>query len=77
MIVTTQTGSIYEIDIDEMKMRRTNKGEDLRRDGEWISMIKEPVIEIGRSMILYLEPLADNCSMTTRFTTTVVGVSDS
>lgn len=76
MIVTTQTGSVYEIDIDAMKMRRTNKEADLRKDGEWVSMLKEPVIEMGRSMILYLEPLSDNCSITTRFTTKVIGISE-
>lgn len=57
-------------------MRRSTVGEPLRKDGDWINMLKKPVIEKGRSMILFLEPLADNCSITTRFTTVVVDVKE-
>lgn len=76
MIVKTETGSVYEIDIKNMKMRRSNSEESLRRDGEWITMLKEPIIELGRTMILFLEPLSEYQSITTRFTTIVKEIKD-
>jgi hypothetical protein len=76
MIVKTETGSIYEIDMKNMKMRRSNSEESLRRDGEWITMLKEPIIELGRTMILFLEPLSEYQSITTRFTTIVKEIKD-
>ena len=76
MIVKTETGSVYEIDMKNMKMRRSNSEESLRRDGEWITMLKEPIIELGRTMILFLEPLSEYQSITTRFTTIVKEIKD-
>lgn len=76
MIVKTETGSVYELDIENMRMRRSNSVESLRRDGEWVTMLKEPIVELGRTMILFLEPLSDHCSITTRFTTIVKEIKD-
>ncbi len=76
MIVKTETGSVYELDIENMRMRRSNSVESLRRDGEWVTMLKEPIVELGRAMILFLEPLSEHQSITTRFTTIVKEIKD-
>ena len=77
--VTTATGSLYEFDMDNLQMRRadhTKKSFDLRKDGEWIQMLKEPAIEVGKAMIIALAPLGDpdttDCTM--RYTTEVLKV---
>lgn len=71
MIVTTESGAIYEF--EGMKMRR-NGIATLRMDGEWLNMLAvvEPVE--GRGMHLILEPLSDEAIRTERFTTPVVKI---
>ena len=79
--VVTETGSVYEFDMENLKMRRadhTKKSEDLRGDGEWIQMLIEPGIELGRTMIIALAPLGDHettdCTM--RYTSGVISIED-
>lgn len=79
--VITETGSVYEFDMANLKMRRvdhTNKSQDLRNDGEWIQMLVEPGIEVGRTMVIALAPLGDpettDCTM--RYTSTVLKVEE-
>ncbi len=79
--VTTETGSVYEFNMDTLQMRRaehTKKSNDLRQDGEWIQMLVEPGIEVGHTMVIALAPLGDpettDCTM--RYTSTVIKVED-
>ena len=79
--VITETGSVYEFDMEALKMRRvehTKKSDDLRKDGEWIQMLLEPGIEVGHTLIIALAPLGDlettDCTM--RYTSTVLKVED-
>lgn len=73
MIVITETGSRYEFDMQELKMRRANKDWSLRRDNEWIKMFEKPDIVIGKEMTIFLEPLGYG-DITTRMTTRVIEI---
>lgn len=79
--VVTETGSVYEFDMENLLMRRvehTKKSNDLRKDGEWIQMLVEPGIELGHTMVIALAPLGDpettDCTM--RYTSTVIKVEE-
>lgn len=77
--VITETGSVYLFDMDELKMCRaehTKKSDDLRLDGEWVQMLIEPGIEVGRTMVIPLAPLAEGYECTMRYTSTVIKVED-
>ena len=60
------------------RIEHTAESNDLRLDGEWIDMLIEPGIEIGRTMVIALAPLGDpattDCTM--RYTSTVVKVEE-
>lgn len=51
----TVSGSEYEIQDGEI--RRLNALAGKRADGEWLTLIQEPVIEIGESAIIRTESL--------------------
>ena len=76
VIVRTESGTAYEI--DGMRVRRIPDGDDgeMRRDGEWLDIVgDEPVVEVGKQMRLYLEPLGKGI-MTLRITSRVVEVEE-
>lgn len=74
--ITTESGSIYDFRVPafgEKEVRRRNAGEPMRRDGEWLKVLKfhnEPP-NIGDYILLELEPLGDGES-TTRMSTRIV-----
>lgn len=79
--VITETGSVYEFDMENLRMRRaehTKKSNDLRMDGEWVQMLVEPGVELGQTMVIALAPLGDpettDCTM--RYTSTVIKVEE-
>jgi hypothetical protein len=75
--VHTETGSVYEMDMPNLRMRRalhTEKSNDLRMDGEWIQMLQWPDIEQGYSMRIPLAPLAEGYDVTFRTTSPVTQI---
>lgn len=56
----TETGSTYEVDNDNLMMRRLTPTHELRRDGEWIKLLEPlPMPVLGREAVFALEPLGD------------------
>jgi len=72
VIVKTESGSTYEFNDKVTEVRRFGAGE-LRRDQEWLAVEPWFPIEVGRMMVLALEPLGDG-NLTIRQTTPVVEV---
>lgn len=50
MLFKTETGSLYEI--EEGMVRRVNPDHPKMADGEWIELIQEPEVEIGKRVSL-------------------------
>lgn len=73
--VTTESGSIYEIDLDKMRVRRHSKDRELRKDDKWIRMLAKPEIQLNRSLIIALEPLGAG-EVTTRYSTPVTKIEE-
>lgn len=71
LTVRTETGSVYEI--TDLHVRRVGT-HDMRRDGDWVKLLTPPDPVVGRSMVLFLEPLGDG-DVTVRTTSPVVDVS--
>lgn len=76
--ITTISGSVYEFDVDNYKMRRVNTNQDaqLRKDEEWIKVMYLPDFLVGEPMRVVLEPLSMDADVTMRFTTEVVSVEE-
>lgn len=74
--VTTESGSVYELDMDKLKMRRvpTSSEEKLRQDSKWIQMLRWPDIDQGYPMHIALAPLAKGYDVTMRYTTKVIEI---
>lgn len=70
MIVITESGTSYEFEGGRV---RRHGDIDMRRDDEWLRFAHLPLIEVGRSMILVLEPLGEG-DVTVRRTSRVVEV---
>jgi hypothetical protein len=78
--VTTETGSVYEFDVANSKMRRVpvdTPESALRRDGEWLKMIHIPYIEKEQPMRIPLEGLHDPTEVTMRYSTAVTKIEES
>lgn len=71
--VTTATGSMYELDPDNRRVRRVESTHALRRDGDWLHVQNDPNPEIGQPMVLFLEPLGEG-TVTIRTTSLVTRV---
>lgn len=72
MRVETESGTVYEF--DGLSMRRVSQ-DPLRRDGEWVKMLKPVKPVIDEPMVLWLEPLGEG-NVTMRLTTPVVLILD-
>jgi hypothetical protein len=75
--VTTESGSVYELDMEELKLRRvaSEKEAKLRKDDKWLQMLRWPDIDVGYPMHIALAPLADGYDVTMRYTTKVVEIA--
>lgn len=84
IVFETESGARYGM--RGGKIRRLNPDHKKRADGEWLRLVNEPEIEVGRRAILLLEPLsgygADDlgntgeATITQRITTPVIGVEE-
>lgn len=68
VVVQTASGSTYEIDWDNMRLRRVPRSAqrsddfecaDLRRDGSWVTVLEVRQLAVGQSASFVLEPLGD------------------
>lgn len=68
----TKSGTVYDFNEDHSQIRRIDLygNPQLRHDGEWITLMQKPRIEVGRPAMLFLEPLGEG-NTTVRTTTTV------
>jgi hypothetical protein len=73
MIVTTESGSIYEF--DGMRMRRVSE-DKLRQDNEWVNMLLPVTPVVGRSLVIPLECLGETGLATIRKTTRVTHINE-
>ena len=73
--VHTESGSVYEFDMDNLKMRRVPKTKakkyQLRQDKDWLQMLIRPEIEVGFRIGITLQGLHDPEEVTFRTTTPV------
>lgn len=87
MKFTTESGTVYEIDEAEQKIRRVSKrrGNDKRGDGEWLRLLTTPSIELGHRALLVMEPLnslgpddapwdGEEADCTVRLTTPIISI---
>lgn len=77
MKFTTESGTTYEIDLDEGRVRRlpSQYGEGLRKDNDWIDLQILPDVTVGSPCTMILAPLGQGGS-TMRRTTIVMTVED-
>lgn len=71
--VTTISGTVYEF--HEGKVRRSGGGAK-RGDGEWLKLLREPVIERFERMVIFTEPIAPDKDYTARHTTSVIAIEE-
>ena len=77
-IVHTETGSVYEFDFDQMRVRRVNETgnfTNMRKDDEWLELVTVPEIQVGQSMKFALM-VRDDDIVTLRTTSYVVKVEE-
>lgn len=74
--IRTESGAVYIIDGDRVLRVDDDSETKMRRDGEWLRMLEPPVIKVGAAMVLWLEPLSTEASMTQRITSPVVEATD-
>lgn len=82
--VDTESGACHEVDTDTLTYRRLqlpvdpsdgSQYADLRRDGEWLSLLEEPPEPlVVRPWMFVLVPLNPRAEFTVRVTTPVVRV---
>jgi hypothetical protein len=79
LLVGTETGSVYEFDLDNLLVRRApsaNSASELRKDNNWITLLSEPEFLIGHGMQLLLAPLGEG-DCTLRITSHVTYIEES
>lgn len=87
LLVTTESGSQHEMDLNEWWIRRMRGREvqpdpevapaaDLRRDGDQLGLLVVLALEIGRPAVLILRPLREGAWWTRRITTYVTDIKD-
>ena len=72
MLFETETGSVYELRGN--RVRRIESTHGLRRDGDWLRFTNSPCPVVGQSLVLHLEPLAENAVVTIRRTSHVTRI---
>lgn len=73
MRVTTESGSVYEI--EDGRVRRLSVW-TMRGDGDWVALLRPVRPEVGVSMLLMLEALGEG-NLTVRRTSRVTEVTTS
>lgn len=76
--VHTETGSVYEFDLENSLVRRVNQTGNfspMRKDEEWTDLVTKPDIVIGRSMTFALI-VRDDDLVTFRSTSYVTKVEE-
>lgn len=66
--VHTETGSVYEFDFDNHRVRRVNRTgnfKNMRKDEQWLQLVTNPQIVVGQSMQFALMGVADDPEMVT------------
>lgn len=60
--VTTESGTVYEFDDEQKRVRRVVQGDalDMRRDGDWLQLFITNVAIPGVGMTMFLEHLAED-----------------
>lgn len=79
--VETTTGSTYLFDMENLKVIRldhTDQSPDMRKDGEWLQMLVQPVVELNQCIRIPLEPLSglDTDICTVRLTSPVESIEE-
>lgn len=75
IIAYTETGSVYEFDFEQNRVRRVNETgnfKNMRKDDQWLDLVTIPTITIGQSMSFALRGVADEPDMVTFRTTSYV-----
>lgn len=73
--VHTETGSVYDFDFDQMRMRRVNETgnfANMRQDNEWINLVTVPEINVGEGMRFVVSGLHEDPNVVTIRTTSYV-----
>jgi len=73
---TTSSGSTYEVDEANTRMRRVEASHALRRDNDWQTYSVFMGARVDSRAFFILEPLGDG-NMTTRMTTLITSVENS
>ncbi|WP_139415610.1 hypothetical protein [Agromyces laixinhei] len=77
-VVTTETGSVYTVDLDQMLVTRHRDEPDeyheLRRDEQPVTLLKLVDCRLGHDMRLLIDLRVDGVLHTTRATTVVVRI---
>lgn len=73
--VTTESGSVYEFDLPNLKMRRINAESPMRGEEEWLDMLTEPYIRLGEPLRAALAPLGFG-DVTMRYSTPVTAIEE-
>lgn len=55
----TASGTEYEVDTKNKRVRRTNAASGMRRDNEWLILMALPNINIGYPAVMLLQPLGE------------------
>lgn len=76
--VNTETGSVYEFDLEQNRVRRVNETGNftaMRKDDEWNELVSIPEITVGESMKFLLHVREDDI-VTLRTTSYVTKVEE-
>jgi hypothetical protein len=91
LLVGTRSGTFYLIDIDAMRLKRVpatgaemlasdgerTMSQPLRRDGQWLKILRLGPLALGECLNMHLEPLGDptRVAFTARRTTEIVSIT--
>ena len=73
--VHTETGSVYEFDLEQNRVRRVNETgnfTNMRKDDQWIELVTVPTITVGESMAFALRGVSEEPDIVTFRTTSYV-----
>ena len=74
--VITTSGAVYRFNDDLSQVCREPLVTELRRDREWINLLGDVKVTVGKPMRLELEPLDSRADVTLRITTPVTSIEE-